>query len=126
MQQIFHFRKYTEIIFKQQLYTIQKEINNEEVYIHGTCFLLYDSNRTTEYKRPSRLTSLYFIYNYILLFLLFLNMKKKSVLILPLLLPIVSMGIVGCSNDDDVNAPQISVMDNLVSFTPLWMQVFFW
>ena len=44
-------------------------------------------------------------------------MKKKSVLILPLLLPIVSMGIVGCSNDDDVNAPQISVIDNLVSFT---------
>ena len=40
-------------IFKQQLYTIQKEINNEEVYIHGTCFLLYDSNRTTEYKRAS-------------------------------------------------------------------------
>ena len=67
-------------------------------------------------KEP-RLTSLYFIYNYILLFLLLLNMKKKSVLILPLLLPIVSMGIVGCSNDDDVNAPQISVIDNLVSFT---------
>ena len=44
-------------------------------------------------------------------------MKKKSVLILPLLLPIVAMGFVGCSNDDDVDTSHITKIDNLVSFS---------